>query len=125
MNNVNRDEPKPNAGKPDLNNENIVLNEKVSVPSSENLVFDFELARFEQLKGEISSTGPIDIYFLDQANYNKWSKGGCYFESKDSKKGILKSPIYEMAPSMGTWYLIIENNNNEEVTIEVLLRVTA
>lgn len=111
---------KKQAEKPSAEEKEILRKETVVVSPSEGYSYEFEFMKGEHLKGEISSTSRIDIYFVDEFNFDKWNRDKS-FDSEDSNEGILETNIDYLAPTKGTWYLIIENNGRKSATVKVRL----
>jgi hypothetical protein len=99
----------------------ILRKETIEVSPTDSYYYEFELSKKDHLKGEISSTSRIDIYFLDEFNFNKWSRGRKYFEPEDSNEGVLETNIDYEVPKRGKWYVIIENNGRKSATVKVRL----
>ena len=70
------------------------------------------------MKGEISSITPIDIYFLDEINFDKWDRDKTY-EPKDCNEGVLEANVDYEATKKGIWYIVIENNGRKSATVKV------
>ena len=72
------------------------------------------------LKGQIKSTYPVDVYFLDEKNFEKWNKEknhdceGCY-------ESVLNAEIKFDVPKDGTWFVTIENNGRRTAKTRVML----
>lgn len=105
-----------------LTNETVTLrNETIHVsPADNGYYYMFELTRGDYLKGEIISTNPIDIYFVDSINFKKWDKNRS-FDIENCNESVLKTKISYYVPKKGTWYLIIENNGRKSATVKVHL----
>ena len=82
--------------------------------------YEFELERDDILKGEISSTSHLDIYFVNKTNFKKWDKERD-FNSECSNESVLKTKINYEAPRSGTWYLLMENNGRKTAIVKVYL----
>jgi hypothetical protein len=108
------------AEKPSAEEKEILRKETIVVSPSEGYSYEFEFMKGDHLKGEISSTSRIDIYFVDEFNFDKWNRDKS-FDSEDSNEGILEANIEYLAPSKGTWYMIIENNGRKSATVKVQL----
>lgn len=108
------------SGKQDSKVKNFHRKETIFVTPDNGYSYEFELMKGNHLKGEISSDGPIDIYFVDDENFDKWDKNR-RFDSEDCNEGVLETNIDYEVPREGTWYLIIENNGRKSVRVKVLL----
>jgi hypothetical protein len=96
----------------------ILLKETIVIKPTKGCYYDFKLSKEEHLKMEISSNNPIDIYFVDDANFDKWDKGK-QFEYKDGTEGILETTIDYIVTRTGIWYLLIENKGRKSATVSV------
>lgn len=95
--------------------------ETIEVSSSDSYFYEFEFTKGDHLKGEISSTSRIDLYFMDEFNFDKWNRGRKYFEPEDSNEAVLEANIDYLVPTKGTWYMIIENNGRKSAPVKVRL----
>jgi hypothetical protein len=93
----------------------------IVVAPSDGYYYEFDLVKEDQLKGEITSTSPIDVLFVDEFSFDKWSRGRKYFEPENSNDSVLETSIDYVAPKKGKWYVIIENNGRKSATVKVHL----
>ncbi len=98
----------------------ILRKETIVVSPSEGYSYEFEFMKGEHLRGEISSTSCIDVCFMDESNFDRWSRGR-YFEPENSNDSVLETNIDYIAPSKGTWYVVILNNGRKSATVKVQL----
>ena len=89
----------------------------------ESGVYEFELLRGENLKGVISSSSPIDIYLIDNNNFNNWMNGKP-FDFECSNKSVFEMKIDYLAPRNGTWYVLTENNGRKKAKVEITLNIS-
>jgi hypothetical protein len=98
------------------------LRERVVVAPSEGYSYQFEgLVKGDHVRGEIASTSPIDVFFMDEFNFDKWDRGRRYFEPEDSNNSVLETTIDYATPRKGKWYVIIENKGRKSATVKVHL----
>jgi hypothetical protein len=95
--------------------------ETILVNSSDSYYYEFDLTKGDHLKGEIASTSPIDVFFVDEFNFDKWNRGRRYFEPENSNESVLETNIDYVAPKKGKWYVIIENNGRKSATVKAQL----
>lgn len=95
--------------------------ERIVVDASDGYSYEFGLVKGDHLRGEITSTSPIDVFFVDEFNFDKWNRGRRYFEPEDSNNSVLETNIDYIAPKKGKWYVIIENNGRKPTTVKVQL----
>jgi len=98
----------------------ILREETIRVSPNDEFYYVFELKRGDNLKGEISSTDHIDIYFVDNTNFRKWEKDRT-FECEYCNESVLKAKIDYEVPKRGIWYLLMENNGRKTAIVKVLL----
>ena len=103
----------------------------VSYSDDETFVIDAESYtsyQFTLLEGEyldVSITtqeGPVDVVILDSMNFFKYDDETSmaeYYEYDDLYENVIAKNLQFIVPSDGEWYLVIENNNNYDVTINV------
>jgi hypothetical protein len=112
---------KKQAEKPSIEEKEFLRKETIVVSPSKGYSYEFEFTKKgDHLKGEISSTSNIDIYFVDEFNFDKWNRNKS-FDYEDSNEGILETNIDYLVPARGTWFLIIENNGRKSATVKVQL----
>jgi len=95
--------------------------ETIVVTPSDGYSYEFDLMKADHLKGEIKSTSPIDVFFVDEFYFDKWNRGRRYFEPENSNVSVLETNIDYVAPKKGKWYVIIENNGRKSATVKVQL----
>jgi hypothetical protein len=96
----------------------ILRKEKIVVDASNGYDYEFDLIRGDHVKAEIQSTSPIDIFFADEVNDDKWNRAVA-FEYVDSNESVLETTIDYVAPKKGKWYVIIENNGEKPAIIKI------
>jgi hypothetical protein len=94
--------------------------ETIIVRPSKGVFYEFSFEEGECLKGEISSTSCIDIYFVDDLNFDKWVMGKD-FDYEYCNEDVLEADISYVVPDDGTWYLIIENDGRKNAKVKVRL----
>jgi hypothetical protein len=82
--------------------------------------YDYELFlladKDDKLEFElISSDQPVDVYVLDGADYNFLDPD--IADAKIKKEGVTTTTFEYKFPTDGSYYLIIENNNNVSATV--------
>ncbi|MGA2308665.1 MAG: hypothetical protein ABSG57_03835 [Candidatus Bathyarchaeia archaeon] len=83
--------------------------------------YEFEyLAKGDHIKGEIVSTERIDIYFVDNINFDKWNRD-VGFDFRDCNEDVLETKIDYSVSKKGTWYVLIENNGRKVAKVKVHL----
>jgi hypothetical protein len=103
-----------------MEEKDILRKETIVVSPTAGYSYEFELLRGDRVKGDISSTSSIDIYFLDDTNFDKWERDKSH-EPEDCNEGVLETNIGYEAPRKGIWYVVIENNGRKSATVKVNL----
>lgn len=66
--------------------------------------------------------GSVDVIFVDSINFYKYSDENSsseYYEYDELYEKVISKDIQFIVPSDGEWYVILENNEDHDVTIEV------
>ena len=64
--------------------------------------------------------GPINVIFVDSNNFYKYSdENSEYYEYHELYENVISKDIQFIVPSDGEWYVILENNEDHDITIEV------
>jgi hypothetical protein len=105
-----------------LKSKQIIANETVSIKKKEFQQYIVMLKRDDVLKGEINADAPINIYFMDGLNFDKYfrDKG---FDYEYSSENFWEGSIEYFAPRKAEWSLILENEGKEPVKVKVYLYV--
>ncbi len=94
--------------------------ETIVVSPTEGYYYEFTLLKGNRVKGEISSTSRLDIYFLDEVNFDKWDRDVTFYH-ENCNESILKADIDYEAPRRGTWFVAIGNRGRKTATVKVNL----
>ena len=95
-------------------------NEIISVSPTNVYYYELELEKNKTLKGQIKSTYPVDVYFLDEQNFKKWDKEKNY-DYEACHESVLSAEIKFEVPKSGTWFVTIENNGRSTAKTRVAL----
>jgi hypothetical protein len=98
----------------------ILSDETIRVGRDFDQYLDFELGRGDNLKGEISSDSPINIYFVDNANFKKWSKDR-NFDYEYCSESVLETKIDYEVPKKGVRYLLLESDGRKSALVKIYL----
>jgi hypothetical protein len=98
----------------------ILCKETIVVRPHDGYGYDFEFMRGEHLRGEISSTNPVDVYFVDEPNFIKWTKNKL-FNEQYSNGAVLETNIDYVVPKKGKWFVIIDNEGRKSATVKISL----
>ncbi len=105
---------------PILEREDTLRKETILASPNDGYSYEFELMKDDHLKGEIVSTEPIDVYFVDSINFDRWERDK-RFDPEDCNEAVLEAKIDYLVPRKGTWFLLIENNGRKKAKVKVHL----
>lgn len=94
--------------------------ETIFVSANAGYYYEFELEKNDHLKGRIISDDPLDIYFVNKTNFQKWEKDREFFID-NCNESVLDAKIDYVASRKGTWYILIENNGRKSAKVKVTL----
>ena len=100
--------------------EEVFKDETIRVTPDNAYIYEFELEGDDILKGEISSTSHIDVYFVNKTNFKKWDNDRD-FNSECCNESVLKTKIDYEVPRSGKWYLLMENNGRKTAIVKIFL----
>ena len=100
----------------------VVANETVSIKKREYQEYGVKLKKGETLKGEIRSDAPINIYFMNEQNLDKYVRDKA-FEFEDGSENFWEGTIEYSVPKKDDWFLVLENEGKESVKVKVYLYV--
>ena len=101
----------------------ILREDTIRVSPTEKFSYEFELTRGDNLKGEISSSSHINIYFVNNTNFKKWDKDRT-FTYEYCNESVFETKVDYVVPRKGTWYLLIENKGRKSAKVKVLFYIS-
>lgn len=85
--------------------------------------YQFILKGSDYLDVSINShNGPVDVMILDSNNFYKYddeTSNADYYEYDELFENVISKDFQFTAPMDGEWYLIIENNEDYDITIDL------
>lgn len=85
--------------------------------------YQFILNENDYLDVSINShNGPVDVMILDSNNFYKYydeTSNADYYEYNELFENVILKDFQFTAPIDGEWYLIIENNEDYDITIDL------
>jgi len=105
-----------------LQSKQVVANETISIKKKEFQQYIVMLKRDDTLNGEIKADGPINIYFMDGLNFDRYFKGK-RFDSEYGSEDFWEGLIEYSVPRKDEWSLILENKGKESIKVKVYLYV--
>jgi len=98
----------------------ILHEETIRVSPKQDVYYDSQLVRGDNLKGKISSSSHIDILIVNQTNFKKWEKDKTFYYEYYTES-VFETTIDYVVPRKGMWYVLIENNGRKTAKVKVLL----
>lgn len=93
-----------------------------SIGEGDYLSYDVDLEKGEEIVGEVSASGDVNVYVLNEDNLNAldldqefWYEAG--------NEDVRNATVRFTAPEDGEWFLVVENDNNREVNATVKISV--
>ncbi len=99
------------------------LESQASIPEGDYLSFDAKLSIGEELVGEVSSSGQINAYILNEENLTALESDQEFWYEAGSE-GIKNAVLRFTAPEDGDWFLVIENVEPKEISAKAKLTIT-
>ena len=97
-----------------------LYNETISLKAREYAFYDFRLSRGEKVTGETISNEPVDVYFLDEKNFERFERKK-NFEEQDETEDVYEAKLEFEAPRKGKWFVVIDNQNKTSTKVKVQL----
>jgi len=94
--------------------------ETISIEPRKYSFYEFKLLRGNKVKGEVTSDTPIDVFFVDEQNFDKFDRG-VRFDAADGTEGIYDSTPEFEAPRKGIWIVVLGNMNKTPAKVKVNL----
>ena len=118
---INVDSGKKEQEEYSMEIEKEIIYKDTIVVEKNGVYYDHKFIRGEHLVGEISSNSAIDIYFVDEVNFDKWNRDKS-FKYEECRENVLDTYFDFLIPKKGMWYVLIENSDDDTiVTVKVLL----
>ncbi len=92
------------------------------VPSGDYESFEYGLQEGEELTVEVNGDGPLNVYLLTEENLSSLDSDQEFWYETGNE--FARSTKLEFAPEeSGTWFLVIENCENRDVTATIKVTV--
>jgi len=96
------------------------VEETIAIGRREFAFYDFKLIRGDKVEGKIVSDEPVDTWFLDEENFDRFCSDKS-FEVEDETQGIYEAKIKFKARKKGLWFVVIENSQRDSAKVKVNL----
>src|SRR6266852_3177933 len=83
--------------------------------------YDVELEAGKDFSGEVTATGLVNVYLLDEDNLDNLDQGE-EFWSETGEEGVEKATLEFTATSRGKWFFVVENADDRAVTATVKIQ---
>lgn len=100
----------------------ISTEETVVIENGDSQIYPYDLDEDEKLVGKISSDKPVNIYIVNKRNLRLF-EDDYEFSYEDGIESAKKYKINFRPPRSGTWNIVIENEQSDDVEVEVFLDV--
>ncbi len=94
------------------------------IAEGDYLSFRVDLGKGEEVVGEISSNGDINVYVLNEDNLTALDLDQEFWYEAGSE-GVRNSTLHFTAPDDGEWFLVVENADTKEVNATVKVSVNS
>ena len=106
--------PKPPAVKPGPNF-------NPTIAKGDYTEYDIELDAGKDFSGEVTATGLVNVYLLDEDNLDNMDQGE-EFWSETGEEGVEKATLEFTATSKGKWFFVVENADDRAVSATVKIQ---
>lgn len=96
------------------------FDERISIQAEEYAYYEFELSKGNKVRGKISSDEPVDVWFLDEKNFDKLDRDKS-FQEEDGTEGVYETKLVFEATKKGSWFVVIQNQTETATEVEVHL----
>jgi hypothetical protein len=83
--------------------------------------YDVELDAGKDFSGEVTATGLVNVYLLDEDNLDNLDQGE-EFWSETGEEGVEKATLEFTATSKGKWFFVVENADDRAVSATVKIQ---
>jgi len=83
--------------------------------------YDVELDAGKDFSGEVTATGLVNVYLLDEDNLDNLDQGE-EFWSETGEEGVETATLEFTAPSNGKWFFVVENADDRAVSVTVKIQ---
>ncbi len=83
--------------------------------------YDVELDTGNDFSGEVTASGLVNIYLLDEDNLDNLDQGE-EFWSETGEEGVENAKLEFTAPSKGKWFFVVENADDRALSVTVKIQ---
>jgi hypothetical protein len=92
-----------------------------TISKGDYVEYDIDLDGGEDFSGEVTATGLVNVYLLDEDNLDNLDEGE-EFWSEIGEESVESSSLEFTAPSKGKWFLVVENADDRAVSATVKIQ---
>ena len=92
------------------------------IEKGDYLSLDMDLDAGKEMIGEVSADGIVNVYVLTEENLTSIDAGE-EFWSEAVEEGVEEATVRFTASEKGTWFLVVENADDKDVTATVSVRI--
>lgn len=93
-----------------------------TIAKGDYIEYDVELESGKDFSGEVTASGLVNIYLLDEDNLDNLDQGE-EFWSETGEEGVENATLEFTAPSKGKWLFVVENADDRAVSATVRLHM--
>jgi hypothetical protein len=92
-----------------------------TIAKGDYMEYDVELDAGRDFSGEVTATGLVNVYLLDEDNLDNLDQGE-EFWSETGEESVEKATLEFTAISKGKWFLVVENADDRAVSATVKIQ---
>lgn len=92
-----------------------------TIAKGDYIEYDVVLDGDEEFSGEVTATGLVNVYLLDEDNLDNLDQGE-EFWSETGEEAVEKAKLEFTPESKGKWFFVIENADDQDVSANVKLQ---
>ncbi len=92
------------------------------IADGDYLSFDVDLEKGEEVVGEVSASGDVNVYVLNDENLTALDLDQEFWYEAGSE-GVRNATVHFTAPEDGEWFFVVENAETKEITATVKVNV--
>ena len=92
-----------------------------TIAKGDYMEYDVELDAGKDFSGEVTATGLVNVYLLDEDNLDNLDQGE-EFWSETGEEGVEQATLEFTPTSKGKWFLVVENADDRAVSATVKIQ---
>jgi hypothetical protein len=104
----------------------LMLDKEIVLEGESYEIFPVDLKRGDHLLGEVSSEDAINVFLVTKSGLRKFENEEDFsYEDCGGGEGIKRTRIDFTPPKSGRWFLVVENEADEDANVEIRLFVAS